>query len=140
MVRVPVIRGHGTFGTVQITYSSSDDTAKSGLDYLPSNGILILESGNNMGYINVTILDDSQREFDEQFVLTLTDVSGKFLRRSVQLSLLRNNHIVKLCLNIPTPCASPSKVYHCVNGDGQNGFCTHSARQSTRHHWNNVKL
>ena len=85
-MRVPVNRGPGTFGTVQVTYSSSDDTAKSGLDYLPSNGILILESGNNVGYINVTILDDSQREFVEQFVLTLTDVSGKFLVRSIYLS------------------------------------------------------
>ena len=85
-MRVPVNRGPGTFSTVQVTYSTSDDTAKSGLDYLPSNGILILESGKDVGYINVTILDDSQREFAEQFVLTLTDVSGRFSPESVYCS------------------------------------------------------
>ena len=36
------------------------------------------------------------------------------------------------------------KVYHCVNRngpfDGQNGFCTHSAHQTDRHHRHNVIL
>ena len=36
---------------------------------------------------------------------------------------------------------SDPKVYHCAYGevpsDGQNGFHTHSARQTASHHWHN---
>ena len=44
-------------------------------------------------------------------------------------------HALKACLHIP----SPSHL-HCVYGDGQNGFCTHSIHQTVRFHWHNDKL
>lgn len=77
VVSVPVSRGPGTYGTVQVTYSSSDITAENGRDYLPAEGTLTLGSGVATGYINVTIIDDDEREFVEQFELTLISVSGK---------------------------------------------------------------
>ena len=77
MVRVPVSRGLGTFGNVQVTYASKDMTAEKGRDYLPAMGVLILDSGVGIGFINVTILNDSDREFNEQFQLSLIGVSGK---------------------------------------------------------------
>ena len=91
VVRVPVSRGPGTYGNVQATYTSKDVTAKSGLDYLPANGILALGSGMDMAYINVTILDDTEREFAEQFELTLTGVSGKHhIHIWILLNILKN--------------------------------------------------
>ena len=35
------------------------------------------------------------------------------------------SYSLKVCLQVTIP--TPSKVYHCVNGDGQDGFRTHSA-------------
>ena len=47
------------------------------------------------------------------------------------------NAILRICLHVPMP--SSSKVYHYVNGDGENGFCTHSESQCVRRNWPNDK-
>ncbi len=91
VVSVPVRRGPGTFGDVEVVFSSADLTALSGRDYLPPSGVLTLPDGVGLGHINVTLIDDSEREFREQFQLTLVSVSGEFYhgtrRRYSRLSL-----------------------------------------------------
>ena len=51
---------------------------------------------------------------------------------------------LRVCLHIPTPSPSPSQCLSKFNivsmVDGQNGSVTHSASQTARHHWHNVKL
>ena len=53
---------------------------------------------------------------------------------------------LKACLHVPTPSPIPSlsqSGLYCAKSDGpsdeQNGFHTHSARQTARHHWHNYK-
>ncbi len=79
VARIPVTRGPGTYGDVLVRYATQDGSAISGMDYLPAQGILTLLSGHDTGFINVSILDDTQREFLETFEISLLEVNGEWL-------------------------------------------------------------
>ena len=59
-----------------------------------------------------------------------------YCSRSPHVARCYNN--TKVCLHEPSPCSCscPSNL-HCVNGDGENGFCTRSTCQSNRFNWHN---
>lgn len=77
IARVPVMRTRGTFGRVSVTYTSRPVTALSnGIDYLLPDGELVFPNGVGLGTINVTIIDDSDREVDESFEIMLIRVKG----------------------------------------------------------------
>ena len=61
---------------VTISYETQAITASSGVDYLPASATLQLEDGQEEAIINVTLVDDSEREFAEQFSVTLVNPTG----------------------------------------------------------------
>ena len=76
---LPVVRGPGTFGDVRVHFTLRNITATPGADFRLTDGDLDLPSGSDSARINVTIIDDTLREFAETFEVTLTDISGRSL-------------------------------------------------------------
>lgn len=77
MAVVPVIRRIGSYGVVTVSYVTQPLTAIPGVDYVPASGILQLTSGQEKAVINITIIDDTLREFEEQFSVALSNPTGQ---------------------------------------------------------------
>lgn len=60
-VLIPVVRRVGSYGTVSAHFLSRSLSATPGLDYLLNNDSLMFVSGQNISFINVTIIDDTNR-------------------------------------------------------------------------------
>ena len=58
---------------LQINYATVDEDATSGLDYTPTNGILILPAGATSGTVQVGIIGDGTRENNERFRINFTN-------------------------------------------------------------------
>ncbi|XP_048257204.1 adhesion G-protein coupled receptor V1-like isoform X2 [Haliotis rufescens] len=71
-VQIEVRRQDGNVGQVQVSYTSTPDTAVSDQDYFPVAGTLRFESGVQTMPIQVTIKPDDLPEGPEQFYLNLT--------------------------------------------------------------------
>ena len=54
-----------------VIYSTVDGAARSGADYEPLQGILTLPAGVTSGVLRTAVIDDSEREGDEDFQLFL---------------------------------------------------------------------
>ncbi|XP_071506649.1 adhesion G-protein coupled receptor V1-like [Diadema antillarum] len=74
LVRVPVVRNAGIFGTVQVSYTSTQYVAEEGVDYAVSAGDLTFSEGVDSLDISVAILPDSIPEGPEAFWLNITSV------------------------------------------------------------------
>lgn len=61
---------------VSVVYRTEDGTAKAGLDYFATRGVLIFEPGEMIGYVDVTIRGDDIKESDETFSLILGRPNG----------------------------------------------------------------
>lgn len=56
-----------------VSYSTTNDTAVSGSDYIATSGVLTIPAGSTSGVIEVTVLDDGLIEGTETFTLTLSN-------------------------------------------------------------------
>ena len=61
---------------VSIQFSTQDDTAIAGEDYIASSGTLIIPAGRTKGTIGIFVLGDSDKEGDERFELLLFGANG----------------------------------------------------------------
>ena len=77
MASVPLSRGPGTYGDVSVRYTATSGTASIGSDFLLPASRVVIADGVAMATINVTIMDDEDREFAEMFQLTLLSVTGE---------------------------------------------------------------
>ncbi|MGQ0761772.1 MAG: Calx-beta domain-containing protein [Acidobacteriota bacterium] len=62
--------------TVTINYTTADETATAGSDYVTTSGSLIFAAGQTLKTINVPIVGDTTIEPDERFKLNLSTSSG----------------------------------------------------------------
>lgn len=78
-LRVGVIRGGGTEGTVTVAYRTVADTANADLDFTPVSGVLTFGDGETSAEISIEILNDSLFEgaTPETFFVQLFDVTGR---------------------------------------------------------------
>uniref|UniRef100_A0A8C4S4U8 Adhesion G-protein coupled receptor V1 n=1 Tax=Erpetoichthys calabaricus TaxID=27687 RepID=A0A8C4S4U8_ERPCA len=76
VLQIPVFRRQGTFGLVTSEYISKGSTALPNMDYVLPNGSVVFYHGQNQSFINVSIIDDADREYDEHFEIQLTATSG----------------------------------------------------------------
>lgn len=74
-VTVAVVRGNNLAPTSIVYFSTLDDSAISGADYQPTNGVLIFEPGVTSQTFNVVLLDDAESEGNEYFSLILSNAS-----------------------------------------------------------------
>jgi hypothetical protein len=75
-VAISVTRTGGSAGAVTVDYASSDGSAMAGSDYTAAAGTLSFADGVTSQAFSVAILDDSLFEGDEDFRLSLANVSG----------------------------------------------------------------
>ncbi|CAB1319363.1 unnamed protein product, partial [Coregonus sp. 'balchen'] len=75
-VNITVVRRVGYYGLVTAEYISRGLTARAGLDYSLNNGSLTFLHGQNTSHINVSIIDDQDREYAETFEIQLSGATG----------------------------------------------------------------
>ena len=73
---ISLSRTGGDSGAVTVDYATSDDSALAGEDYSSASGTLSLASGVSSASFQVTLLDDSVYEGDEQLNLSLSNPTG----------------------------------------------------------------
>ncbi|XP_036619299.1 adhesion G-protein coupled receptor V1 [Trichosurus vulpecula] len=76
MIMIPVVRLHGTYGNVTADFVSQSISALLGVDYNVHGNSVIFRHGDNLSFINVSIIDDDESEFEEQFEILLTGATG----------------------------------------------------------------
>uniref|UniRef100_A0A4W3JB69 Adhesion G-protein coupled receptor V1 n=1 Tax=Callorhinchus milii TaxID=7868 RepID=A0A4W3JB69_CALMI len=77
IIGIPVIRRQGTYGVVTADFVSRAITAfPDGIDYILTNNTIQFQNGQNQSFINVSIIDDTEREYDEQFEIQLIAATG----------------------------------------------------------------
>ena len=75
-VTVSVVRVGGSFGNVSATFATSNGVATAGSDYRATNGTLSWVSGDTASKtVVVAILDDTEYESNETFIVTLSGAS-----------------------------------------------------------------
>jgi uncharacterized delta-60 repeat protein len=86
---ITVTRTAGTVGEVSVAYATSDGTARSDSDYLPSSGVVTFadgEGGSKTFAVGVT--DDEAFEPDETVRLTLSEPTGGAALGSISVATL----------------------------------------------------
>ncbi len=70
---LPVRLNRASSELVTVRYTSSDETAEEGSDYVSSQGIVIFQRGSTEGKIRIQILEDAEVESEETFQVTLSN-------------------------------------------------------------------
>ncbi|KAM9822621.1 adhesion G-protein coupled receptor V1 isoform 2-T2 [Syngnathus typhle] len=76
LLLIPVLRTVGSYGTVSVVYISRGSSATPDLDYVANNGSVTFVNGQQIGVVNVTILDDTESEYAEMFEILLVGTTG----------------------------------------------------------------
>ncbi|GAB0206124.1 adhesion G-protein coupled receptor V1 [Grus japonensis] len=77
LIMIPVVRKRGTYGYVTADFLSRSISAlPNGVDYVIHNNSVIFYHGQNQTFIYVTIIDDEESEFAEQFEIQLMGATG----------------------------------------------------------------
>lgn len=75
---------------LSVDYSTRDNTARAGEDYLAASGTLVLYPDESQAVIPVEIIGDTTPEFDETFYLDVTNpVGGSFGEGIIKLTAVR---------------------------------------------------
>jgi len=92
----------GSSGTSQVSYSTSDGTAKGGSDYTAANGTLTFAAGETSKTITVAIAGDTTVEANETFTVNLSAASGATIADASATGTIVNNDVA------PPPAPPPS--------------------------------
>ncbi|KFP45759.1 G-protein coupled receptor 98, partial [Chlamydotis macqueenii] len=77
LIMIPVVRKRGTYGYVTADFVSRSISAlPNGVDYVIHNNSVIFDHGQNQSFIYISIIDDEESEFAEQFEIQLTGATG----------------------------------------------------------------
>ncbi|CAO2593102.1 Adhesion G-protein coupled receptor V1 [Lemmus lemmus] len=81
MIAIPVLRLHGTYGRVSADFRSQGFSPVPG-GYVLHGSTVAFQHGQNLSFINISIVNGSASEFEEQFEILLTGASdGAILGR-----------------------------------------------------------
>ncbi len=124
---------------VTVQYTTSEVTAKSGLDYTASRGIVVFDPGATRGVIEITIVDDKISEPSEEFLVTLSDPSnaivaqefvtgtildddGSAILRVEDVLVLEEDGVVQFRVSLSQPQSQPvSAAYQTQDGTARAG-------------------
>lgn len=73
---IPVQLSSPAVGDVTVTYATSSDSALAGFDFADAIGSLQIADGSSSGIIFITLIDDSDIEPTESFLVTLTGATN----------------------------------------------------------------
>ncbi|XP_037338537.2 adhesion G-protein coupled receptor V1 [Pungitius pungitius] len=83
---IPVVRRVGSYGIVSAQFTSRGLSATPDLDYILNNGSAKFLHGQNTSYINLTIIDDLDSEYEEVFDVLLVGATGGAVLGSRQVA------------------------------------------------------
>ncbi|KAI4584561.1 hypothetical protein MJG53_007840 [Ovis ammon polii x Ovis aries] len=76
-IMIPVQRLHGTYGRVTADLvSQSSSAVPGGVDYVLHGSSVTFQHGQNLSFINVSIIDDDESEFEEPIEIMLVGATG----------------------------------------------------------------
>jgi hypothetical protein len=87
---------------VTVQYTTSDDTAQVGSDYLTKSGTLTIPAGMVSITLTIDLLDDDLAESNEQFVVTLSEASNALIEDSTGLGTIQDNDAPGLTVAPPS--------------------------------------
>ena len=76
---------------VRVGFATKDGTARSGSDYLPASGELLLPAGSVEATVLVPILGDTLLEMNETFMLSLTHADAAAIAKSTGVDTILND-------------------------------------------------
>ncbi|XP_042811947.1 adhesion G-protein coupled receptor V1 [Panthera leo] len=77
VIMIPVVRLQGTYGRVTADFiSRSSSTVPAGVDYILHGSSITFQHGQNLSFINVSIIDDNESEFAEPIEILLIGATG----------------------------------------------------------------
>ncbi|XP_075398780.1 adhesion G-protein coupled receptor V1 [Tenrec ecaudatus] len=76
LLMIPVVRLRGSYGLVTADFISQSSTAAPGADYVLHGSTVTFQHGQNLSFINVSIIDDKESELEESIELLLTGATG----------------------------------------------------------------
>uniref|UniRef100_A0A8C0C9F3 Adhesion G-protein coupled receptor V1 n=1 Tax=Balaenoptera musculus TaxID=9771 RepID=A0A8C0C9F3_BALMU len=77
MIMIPVVRLHGTYGRVTAdVISQSSSAVPGGVDYVLHGSSVTFQHGQSLSFINVSIIDDNESEFEEPIEILLIGATG----------------------------------------------------------------
>ncbi|GAB5567024.1 adhesion G-protein coupled receptor V1 isoform X4 [Prionailurus iriomotensis] len=77
VIMIPVVRLQGTYGRVTADFiSRSSSTVPAGVDYILHGSSITFQHGQNLSFINVSIIDDNESEFAEPVEILLIGATG----------------------------------------------------------------
>jgi len=107
--RITVLRMHGNIkDTIKVGYTTKDETAVAGLDYVAAEGELVFGPGEESKEIAVKIMDDDMSEPDVVFSVLLTAAIGenggevKLLRRVTTVTIVDDDDGGVVMFELPT--------------------------------------
>ncbi|MBM79352.1 MAG: hypothetical protein CMJ78_02005 [Planctomycetaceae bacterium] len=91
-----VVLSNTVTSDIMVDFIASDGTAEAGLDYTATMGTLTIPAGAGTGTISVPIIGDMLDEFDEQFIVTLSNPVGALLGDGVGIATITNDDGIPL--------------------------------------------
>uniref|UniRef100_H0X6E5 Adhesion G-protein coupled receptor V1 n=1 Tax=Otolemur garnettii TaxID=30611 RepID=H0X6E5_OTOGA len=77
LIMIPVVRLRGTHGRVTADFISQSSSAlPGGVDYILHGSSVTFQHGQNLSFINISIIDDNESEFEEPIEILLTGATG----------------------------------------------------------------
>ncbi|NJM14234.1 MAG: hypothetical protein HC896_01590 [Bacteroidales bacterium] len=94
-IDIPVVLNYANpANDVDVGYSITGGTAINGTDYVLSNGTITIASGDTVGYISVTILDNSIDQLDRTLELTLYNpVNGQLANDTIHVLTIADDDL-----------------------------------------------
>ena len=92
---LPLTRTRGNFGQVSVNYLTYPVTAIEGEDYVRPSSVVVFGDGVRSAFINITILDDSQLEYEETFRVQLVGTAGKNTK-GITIELVSTLRLLKI--------------------------------------------
>ncbi|KAF1320447.1 hypothetical protein FI667_g12333, partial [Globisporangium splendens] len=101
VVSVPVARVNGSFGNSSFTFTTQDDTAIAGVNYVFMEGMMTLMTNVKTGEILIPIIDDSVFQVSTSFLVIVTDEVTS-LSTETRVVILDNGDAGYLSFRSPT--------------------------------------
>lgn len=114
--------------TVTVGYSTSDGTAKAGVDYTAASGTITIPAGQTEVYVDVSVTGDSLRQANQTFYFTLSSPTNATLGTATATGTILNQDLLYLptdTTGYTTPTSYPG--YHLVWSDEFNGNALNTA-------------
>ena len=119
--QIPVIRIGGSIGTAQVSFTTADDTAVQGTDYIAVTNTLTFTNGQTSMYVNVPVLDSgltNNPSGPRDLILQLSNPTGLATLGALNPAKL---YIIDSDAVLETP-GSPDNTYSALAGFNNNVY------------------